>query len=216
MEPMLSNQEAERLVALYQTSPAAEEEAYNGLVEGYYAFIIKVARATLYKNSTARLIYEGLEETARDVAHDFLTEQFPRVLKKYTSGRGSLRTWIARCVTNYTIDYLRKRPKGHFETMGVEEEEWKSAALIQEVLGEEGPYAVHDRRELVAILQKYLSGLPPHYQEPIQLRFWEGMSVEEVAKTLRLPVGTVKSQLSRGLSILAQRLRADKWDQELR
>ncbi len=68
---MLSDNEAERLITLYQTSPADEEEAYNQLVEGFYTYIIKVTRATLYKNSTARILYEGLEETARDIAHDF-------------------------------------------------------------------------------------------------------------------------------------------------
>jgi len=213
---MLSDNEAERLITLYQTSPADEEEAYNQLVEGFYTYIIKVTRATLYKNSTARILYEGLEETARDIAHDFLIEHFPRVLRKYDRSRGSLRTWIARCVSNHTVDALRKRPKGYFESIGVEEEEWKYAGLIQEVVGAEHPHAEHDRRELAIILKKLLDELTDTYREPLRLRFWEGMSIEEIAKTLRLPVGTVKSQISRGTAILRQRLQARGWDKELR
>lgn len=213
---MLSDQEAERLVTLYQTSPADEEEAYNKLVEGFYAYILKITRAILYKNSTARLLYEGLEDTTRDISHDFLVEHFHRVLKRYDRSRGSLRTWIATCVSNHTIDSLRKRPKGYFESMGIEEEEWKYAGLIQEVVGTENPHAEHDRRELAGILKNLVDELTEHYREPIRLRFWEGMSIEEIAKTLRLPVGTVKSQISRGTAILRQRLQSRGWDRELR
>lgn len=213
---MLSELDDERLVVLYQTSAADEEEAYNELVNRYYSFILKSCKSTLFKNSTSRLIYEGLDEMARDIAHDFLLEQLPRVLQKYNAEKGTVRTWIARCVANFTIDALRRRPKGDIDSLQVEEEEWKSHKLLQEVLGEESPHRPYDYRDLQRILEEYIEALPPHYRDPVRLRFWGELSVEEVAKQLRLPVGTVKSQLSRAIALLRQRLQSEGLDQELR
>ncbi|MCX7606913.1 MAG: sigma-70 family RNA polymerase sigma factor [Bacteroidia bacterium] len=208
--------EDEPLIALYQNSDREQEEIYNEIINRYYAFVLKGCRATLYKNSTARLIYEGLDDLARDIAHDFFVEQMPRVLQKYDTSRGTFRTWLARCVANFAIDALRRRPKGEISSFQIEDEEWKSHQLLNEVLGEESPFLSHDRRDLRDILMNHLNALPDHYRKPIQLRFWGEMSVEEVAKELRLPVGTVKSQLSRAITLLRQRLQAEGLDRELR
>ncbi len=206
----------EELIELYVKDPVQKDEAYNALVNRYYQSIIKTARATLYKNSTARLIYEGIDEKSRDIAHDFLLEKFPRVLAHYDRKKGSVGAWIARCMANFTIDSLRERPKGNVESFQVEEEEWKSYRIVVEVLGTESPHLPRDLRDLERIVNDYLNRLPQHYREPIRLRFWEGMQIEEIAKVLHLPVGTVKSQLSRGVDILRQRLQADGLYDELR
>lgn len=213
---MSSHLSDEQLVKLYQQDPTLQDETYNLLVSRYYQDIIKTARGTLYKYSTQRLIYEGIDEKARDIAHDFLLEHFPRVLQKYNTSKGSLNTWISRCVANFTIDSLRRRPKGGIQSFQVEEEEWKSFQIIVEVIGEESLNLIQDRKYLQDILLAHLKRLPEHYQKPIILRFWEEMSIEEIAKALHLPVGTVKSQLSRGIATLRQRLEAEGLDSELR
>lgn len=48
----------------------------------------------------------------------------------------------------------------------------------------------------------YLMGLPEKYRLPLALRYGEDMPVEEIARALRLPRGTVSTRLSRGLKIL--------------
>lgn len=213
---MSSTLSDEQLVQLYQKDPSQQDLAYDALVNRYYQIIIKVARSTLYKHSTFRLIYEGIDDKARDIAHDFLLEQFPRVLEKYDASKGSLGTWVNRCVANFTLDALRRRPKGDIQTFQVEEEEWKSFQIVIEVLGEESPHLLHDRKYLHNIIVSCLEKLPEHYQKPIYLRYWEDMSIEEIAKRLHLPTGTVKSQLSRGIKMLQQRLEAEGLDSELR
>ncbi|MCS7189188.1 MAG: sigma-70 family RNA polymerase sigma factor [Bacteroidia bacterium] len=214
---MLADLEDEALVDLYKKSPPIQqEEIYNKILDKYYYFIVKSCRSTLFRNSTSRLVYEGIEELARDIAHDFLVEQMHRVIQRYDAGRGSFKTWLTRCVINFTIDALRRRPKGEIESFQIEEEEWKSYYLIVEVLGEESIYLSRDRRELQNIITRLVRALPEHYQKPLWLRFWEGLSVEEVARELRLPLGTVKSQLSRAVGILRQRLQAEGLDKELR
>ncbi|MCS7296882.1 MAG: sigma-70 family RNA polymerase sigma factor [Bacteroidia bacterium] len=206
----------EHLVALYQQGAShAAEEAYNELVNRYYHLILRVCRGYLFGLQNMRLIYEGIDALARDITHDFLIEQFPRVLQRYDKSRGSLRTWISRCLMNYATDVLRRRPKASINSLQVEEEEWKSHEIVAEVLREE-PHQYRDLEDLQRVIRSHMERLPPHYRLPLELRFWQGLSVEEVAKELRLPVGTVKSQLSRALTILRQRLQAEGWKEELR
>ncbi len=47
----------------------------------------------------------------------------------------------------------------------------------------------------------YLMGLPEKYRLPLALRYGEDMSVDEIARALRLPRGTVSTRLSRGLKL---------------
>jgi RNA polymerase sigma factor (sigma-70 family) len=57
-----------------------------------------------------------------------------------------------------------------------------------------------------AILLGALMQLPSEFRQALRLFYWEGSSVEEIGQTLGVPVGTVKSRLARGRSMLKQRL----------
>ncbi len=59
-----------------------------------------------------------------------------------------------------------------------------------------------DRRELLAAL----AALPPRRREAIVLRYWLDVSEREMAATMRVSTGTVKSLVSRGLDALGQAL----------
>ncbi|MCS7163022.1 MAG: sigma-70 family RNA polymerase sigma factor [Bacteroidia bacterium] len=206
----------QELVSVYRASGPQAEEAYNLLVNRYYTLIVKTCRYYLFQYSGPQLLREDIGAQASDIAHDFLMDQLPRVLQRYETSRGSFRTWLVRCVINFTMDYLRRRPKARVEPLQVEEEEWKSYEIVVHVLGEDVLHRQRDIAELRQVLLRYLSELPDHYRQPVELRFWENLSVEEVAKRLRLPVGTVKSQLSRAMKILRQRLEAEGLAEELR
>lgn len=54
------------------------------------------------------------------------------------------------------------------------------------------------RRERAEQAQRLLSGLEERYRLPLVLHYAGGLTVEEIAKALKLPVGTVKSRMSRG------------------
>ncbi|GIV24216.1 MAG: sigma-70 family RNA polymerase sigma factor [Bacteroidia bacterium] len=211
---MLSHLSDEELVTAYQQNSSMADEAYNELINRYYMYVIQSSRSTLYRHSNARIFQEGLDTLARDIAHDFMVEQMPRVLSAYIPQKSSLKTWINRCVSNFTISALRRRE--NVQSFEVEDEEWKSFYIIKDVLGEDLHDRVHDLRDIQAVIVKYVEALPDHYRRPIELRFWHEMSIEEIAKALRLPVGTIKSQLSRAITLLRQRLSAEGLDQELR
>ncbi|MCX8111576.1 MAG: sigma-70 family RNA polymerase sigma factor [Bacteroidia bacterium] len=213
---MISATSDEQLVSIYQSASEAAEEAYNELVSRYYQALFKTCRSYLFNLRNARLMYEGIDSLARDITHDFMVDLLPRILRKYDMSRGSLRTWLNRCLINYATDVLRRRPRGTIDSFQVEEEEWKSFRIVAEVLGEQSIYQERDLMDIQRVLLSHLERLPDHYRRPLELRFWQGLSVEEVAKELRLPLGTVKSQLSRAITILRQRLQAEGWETELR
>ncbi len=64
----------------------------------------------------------------------------------------------------------------------------------------------HDPAELVPEIQEEVDRLPGKYREPIILCYLEGLTHEEAASQLRIPVGTVKIRLSRGRERLRGRL----------
>ena len=63
----------------------------------------------------------------------------------------------------------------------------------------------HDSTERL-LLTRALAVVPPRQRAVLVLRYWNDLSIEEVAATLRCSVGTVKSQAARGLATLRQRL----------
>ncbi len=54
------------------------------------------------------------------------------------------------------------------------------------------------KRERAADVERLLDGLDEKYRLPLVLHYAGGLAVEEIAKTLKLPVGTVKSRMARG------------------
>lgn len=187
------------------------EAAYDYLVELYYREVrITITRVFVQHNFT--YAKEIAQDQALDICQNFFMDKFPTVLRHYKQERGSLRTWILRCATNYTLDQLRaKKKEGHTETLHVDEEEWKSFYALKEIAGEAllNPHHEREVAELLTVIRRYIDTLPSHYKDPLELRLSENLSIEEIAKRLGKPIGTIKSNLSRAVTILRQRLEAD-------
>src|SRR5579863_3167602 len=66
----------------------------------------------------------------------------------------------------------------------------------------EQPDAALEKREEIQTLQAYLTDLPGPYREAINLYYFEGLRYQEIAELLNIPIGTVKSNLHRGLRLL--------------
>ncbi len=135
----------------------------------------------------------------RDEVEDLAQEVFVRAYAGLKSFRqdSNLRTWLYRIANNLCIDRYRRA--------GVERR--LVTPLEREHEGEEGareidlpdrtydPLVVCERTELQAQVQKALSRLPDKLRTTILLYDMEGLSYEEIAETLDVPIGTVKSRL---------------------
>jgi len=144
----------------------------------------------------------------RDEALDLAQEVFLRVFRTIHRFRGhsSLRTWIYRIAVNQARNrhrFWRRRHRAdqvsldqHIATHG----EFLSG-------GESTPDRVLAQKELATRLQQALDGLPFDQRTAIVLREIDGLSYEEIAYSLGVAVGTVKSRLTRARQALRWELR---------
>jgi RNA polymerase sigma-70 factor, ECF subfamily len=73
----------------------------------------------------------------------------------------------------------------------------------------ERPDIALEKREEFQTLQAYLTDLPGPYREAINLYYFEGIRYQEIADLLNMPIGTVKSNLHRGLRLLRRSFETD-------
>jgi RNA polymerase sigma factor (sigma-70 family) len=80
----------------------------------------------------------------------------------------------------------------------------RTPAAVDEPSSEQSAILREDHAEVLAALAQ----LPARRREAIVLRYWLDLSEREIAQTMGISAGTVKSQISRGLATLAQVLEA--------
>ena len=121
----------------------------------------------------------GNSEDAEEAAQDAFLALW-RGIDRFRQ-ESSLSTWIYRLATNACIDTLRRRKK-----------QSGSVSLDDEELFVEAQ----------KLLQEGLSALPEEYRKVLILREIEGLSYTEIAESASIELGTVKSRISRGRSLL--------------
>ena len=109
----------------------------------------------------------------------------------------SLSTWIYRLATNACIDTLRRRKK-QSGSVSLDDEE----LFVDAVDTSPQPQETVEHRETQKLLQEGLSALPEEYRKVLILREIEGLSYTEIAESASIELGTVKSRISRGRSLL--------------
>jgi RNA polymerase sigma-70 factor, ECF subfamily len=122
------------------------------------------------------------EELAQDV---FL--QLYRSLDSLESPE-HVKRWLRRVATNRCIDSCRRQRLA-------------PRIALDEVREPSAPAAVRDPM-LSRALGQLVASLPENWRALVILKYQEEMDNEEIAQTLQMPVGTVKSQLSRALDLL--------------
>ena len=138
-------------------------------------------------------------------AEDVVTDTLMRVHDKAPGFRGErgLRTWVLRIVANRCRDLLRRRRFDAGEPESLDPIE--HAGLRVEPMAE-WDHAIDQSRALAA-LESAIGRLPAEQREAVILRDRLGLSLEEVAETLGIRVGAVKSRLFRARETLKVELR---------
>jgi RNA polymerase sigma-70 factor (ECF subfamily) len=160
-----------------------------------------------YEQTVYNMAYRMLKnvEDAKDAAQEI----FLKVFASLNSFRGesSFATWLYRIATNECINRL-KRPKFlSLEELRREyENEEKPIEPPQLIDASPLPEELAERREIQQLVHKAMDELPDHYRLVITLRHLQGLPYNEIAETLDLPVGTVKTYLFRAKKILKAKL----------
>src|ERR1700678_485601 len=137
----------------------------------------------------------------REVAEDLFQETWMRVLLRGAQYNGKARfdTWLFTIARNLVIDLSRKRTMASLDEMSEAGEDERPFEIA---MSGPSPLEQFQSREDCAEVGKVLLKLEPTYREVLVLRFYEELSLEEIAAVTMAPLSTVKSRLYRGLAAL--------------
>jgi RNA polymerase sigma-70 factor (ECF subfamily) len=149
----------------------------------------------------------GRREDAEDLTQDVFIKAYRR-LSQYDPARSSFPTWIAAIARHATVDHFR-RTRDERRTQPLEP--WTDADGSPRPGREPeddapSPDDVLAARETRRRVQAALDRLTPEFREAVILRDIQDLDYAEIASVLGLPVGTVKSRISRGRAELARLL----------
>ena len=147
--------------------------------------IVRAHSARVY-----RLAYRltGNQHDAEDLTQEVFVRVF-RSLSSYTPG--TFEGWLHRITTNLFLDGARRKQRIRFEGLGED--------VAQRLPGNNlTPAQIWDERHFDGDIQAALRALPPDYRAAVVLCDIEGFSYEEIAATMGVKLGTVRSRIHRG------------------
>ena len=183
------------VAGLIHAARLGDDSAFCDLVDLYQSAAQRVARRIL-----------RTEEAAADAVQDALIKAH-RAMPRFQDG--NFNAWLMRIVTNTCYDHLRRQkrrptvslddlvePNGYFQPSG-----------LPFPTGPNGnPEQVAVQREEMRMLMAAIEGLPGYHRNVVVLVDVYGYDYQEAAAMLQLPLGTVKSRLSRARASLRDQL----------
>jgi RNA polymerase sigma-70 factor (ECF subfamily) len=178
---------------LAMTSPAdrdlilrarrGESDAFGELVTRYQTGVFNVCYRILHERGEAEDMAQETFMRAYDRLHTFDLER-------------EFGPWIRRVAANLCFNHLEARKT----TLELDED--RDAGEVQRP---EKQVEVRERSEQI---RSVLASLPPHYRVVVELRHYQDLSYDEIAKELNIPLSDVKSHLFRARKFLAEKLHA--------
>jgi len=175
-----ASQPDEQLVAAIAEG---DREALGVLYDRFASSLLAVALRML-----------GTSREAEDVVQDVFLEAWQRA-RHYDRARGTVRTWLMMRLRSRSLDRLRAGRRN------------RGVSLDEQTLPEAESTADASLAALDNdVLRKALADLPADQRRVLELGYFSGQSCAEIAATLSVPIGTVKSRMSRAIAHLRERL----------
>ena len=182
-----------REAALVQRCAEGDESACTELVAEHQRMVAQLAMNLL-----------GSREEALDLSQEVFLRVF-RTIHRFR-GQSSLRTWIYRIAVNQARNrhrFWRRRHRA--DQVSLDQHIATHGELVAE--REPTPDRIFAQKQLALRLQQALDTLPFDQRTAIVLREIDGLSYEEIAFSLGVAIGTVKSRLTRARQMLRAELR---------
>lgn len=166
-------------------------------------------------------MYAGAMRMTRNpqAAEDLVSEVYSKAWKAFHQfERGTnMRAWLYRILTNSYINEYRKKVR-HGSPVDIDQYETQDEFYFYNKLARQPGAEAEDPAK--AVLAKFaeqdvvnaIDGLPEGYRETVILSDLQGLSYEDIAKALDIPIGTVRSRLNRGRRQLQKAL----WEEAVR
>ncbi len=151
-----------------------------------------------------------LGERAR--AEDVFQEVWVKVIERlhhYREGQATFRAWLFRVAANAAVDRMRRDARRAGPELDAPTE--TGEPRIDRVPSDRpDPERTADSRLFAGRLNAMLDDLPERRRAAVLLRHQQGMSYEEIATALNVPIGTAKTLVHRGVTTLRDGL--EEWD----
>ncbi len=172
-------------VELVQRAAAGDRAAFAAIYERHRTVVYRFAR-----------LMSGSDATAEDVTQEVFVTLI-HTIPTYEPQRAGLLTYLYGVARNVTRNRIRRDRR--FVAL-----ETAAAAPAPT----DDPHDAASRAQERVLLRRAILSLPSRYREAVILSDVHGLTYAETARVLHLPVGTVRSRLSRGRQMLAARLGA--------
>ncbi|AND40755.1 MULTISPECIES: RNA polymerase sigma factor [Cytobacillus] len=179
---MKSKSDEELIELIVQNHRPALEELYDRYVKLIYSFSIKITKG-------------DTEKTKEIVQQVFL--RLWTTKSTYNASQGQFVNWLLTITRNISIDLIRKEQK-YKGTVQLELEDWQQ---MQGLPADDVQQQV-TRNQLKQQIQEAKRHLSEPQQRLINLLYWEGYSLSEIAELEQKPLGTIKSRLHQALKKL--------------
>lgn len=178
-----------------QAARLGDDFAFSQLVEHYRSAAHRVAEQIM-----------RTEEAAADAVQEALIKAH-RALPRFQDG--NFRSWLLRIVTNTCYDHLRSQKRRSSVSLDDMTERAGFDLESDQTKEAENPELVVVQRESMDVLLKAIDELPPWHRTVVLVVDVHGYDYAEAAELLNLPLGTVKSRLSRARAALRGHLVAE-------
>ena len=149
-------------------------------------------------------VRQVIKSVTNEHNEDLEQEVYLRVYKnseKYTP-TGSFKSWICTIARNISKDYLKSAVFRN-ERPAEEEDDYKIISIKDRKASPENEFIAKQRQKKIS---QAINDLKPKLKEVIVLCEIEGLSYEQIAKKLEVPIGTVKSRIYNAKKELAEKL----------
>jgi len=189
--------ELDRYRETMSTTPSLLERIANGdraavglCIKKYSGLVWSLARRFIRNEADA-------EEAVQDVFMELWSNA-----KRFDANKAAEPTWISLVARRRLIDRARKEQR---------QPDRVPLADVEQAMSRDGQSAIEAIVETQRVL-KLIDHMRPEQRQVLRMSAWLGMSHSAIAEQTNLPLGTVKSHLRRGLTLIRQQLGADSGD----
>jgi RNA polymerase sigma-70 factor (ECF subfamily) len=177
LPPVTQTYNEEELILLLRQE---SREAFNYLYKQYAAVLYGVINKVVYD-----------EQTAQDVLQDVFVKIWNNIAQ-YNAQKGRLYTWMINIARNAAIDKLRS--KGEIMKTKIQTGDDIVNNLERGLKTEQATDTIG--------LRKMVAGMKPEYEAIVSLAYFKGYTLDEISKTLDVPLGTVKTRMRHAIQQL--------------
>jgi RNA polymerase sigma factor (sigma-70 family) len=187
---MHNQPDAELMKLVLDKNRKALEELYDRYVRLIYSFAMKSTKDEERARTIVQLVFTRLWTTE----------------KGYDASKGAFVNWLLTITRNCMIDETRKDKKHKYD-LYLEINTWHQ---MSDQADENHPEKAAMHRLKKEQIQQAFKWLSEHQIKLIQLLYWEGYSLREIAELNKEPLGTIKSRLHQALKVLRHHMMPER------